>query len=134
MNTLLEQGLIEKSICSGDERKMLLPLMKHIVNLAERTRKNGLLDLDEVVLKVEDPLYRLGLQLILDGTDPEDLRRILNNNILSSGATGIQLLSRLMIVTGVMLIQAGQNPRLIEVELASLVGDDYQTVIEALGR
>lgn len=52
-----------------------------LVNLAERARKEGLLALDEVTGEIEDPFMRKGLQLVVDGTDPELVREILESEI-----------------------------------------------------
>jgi chemotaxis protein MotA len=48
-----------------------------IVSLAERARREGLLALEEAVRGVEDPFLRRGLELAIDGTDPEELGEIL---------------------------------------------------------
>lgn len=52
-----------------------------IVELAERARKEGLLALDEVTGNIQDPFMRKGLQLVVDGTDPELVREILESEI-----------------------------------------------------
>jgi chemotaxis protein MotA len=52
-----------------------------IVDLAERARKEGLLALDEVTGEVDDDFTRKGLQLVVDGTDPELVREILESEI-----------------------------------------------------
>lgn len=48
-----------------------------IVTLAERARKEGLLALEDATKAVEEPFLKKGLQLAIDGTDPEELRDIL---------------------------------------------------------
>src|SRR5919202_3080142 len=52
-----------------------------LVGFAERARREGLLALDEEVQQLEDPYTRKGLQLVVDGTDPELVREILENEI-----------------------------------------------------
>jgi chemotaxis protein MotA len=42
-----------------------------LVSYAEQARRDGLLALDEQLANVEDPFTRKGLQLVVDGTDPE---------------------------------------------------------------
>lgn len=42
-----------------------------LVGYAEQARRDGLLALDEQLANVEDPYTRKGLQLVVDGTDPE---------------------------------------------------------------
>jgi chemotaxis protein MotA len=42
-----------------------------LVSYAEQARRDGLLALDEQLANVEDPFTKKGLQLVVDGTDPE---------------------------------------------------------------
>ena len=48
-----------------------------LVSLAEKARKEGLLALEAEVKNVDDPFLKRGLQMSIDGTDPEELRDIL---------------------------------------------------------
>jgi chemotaxis protein MotA len=42
-----------------------------LVGYAEKARRDGLLALDEQLSEIEDPYTRKGLQLVVDGTDPD---------------------------------------------------------------
>jgi len=57
-----------------------------LVGLAERARREGLLALEDDARQVEDPFLREGLQAAIDGTDPEDLRVILEDRIATKRA------------------------------------------------
>src|ERR1044071_6070799 len=48
-----------------------------LVGYAEAARRDGLLALDEVTSTIEDPYTRKGLQLVVDGTDPDLVADIL---------------------------------------------------------
>ncbi|MDR3271128.1 MAG: flagellar motor protein [Peptococcaceae bacterium] len=52
-----------------------------LIHFAERARKEGLLSLEQDVAYVEDKFTRKGLQLVIDGTDPEITRSILESHI-----------------------------------------------------
>jgi chemotaxis protein MotA len=52
-----------------------------LVGYAERARRDGLLALDEEVAGLDDEFTRKGLQLVVDGTDPELVREILENEL-----------------------------------------------------
>ncbi len=52
-----------------------------LVSLAEKARKEGLLALEAEVKNIDDPFLKRGLQMSIDGTDPEDLRSILEGEI-----------------------------------------------------
>jgi chemotaxis protein MotA len=55
--------------------------VKELVGFAEKARKDGLLALEEEIEAIEDPFMRKGMQLIVDGTDPDLLREILDAEI-----------------------------------------------------
>jgi chemotaxis protein MotA len=57
-----------------------------LVSLAEKARKEGLLALEAEVKKIDDPFLKRGLQMSIDGTDPEDLRAILEGEIAAKKA------------------------------------------------
>ncbi|MBB3676523.1 motility protein A [Modestobacter versicolor] len=57
-----------------------------LVSLAEKARKEGLLALEAEVKKIESPFLKRGLQMSIDGTDPEDLRSILEGEISAKKA------------------------------------------------
>ncbi len=52
-----------------------------LVSLAEKARKEGLLALEAQVKAIEDPFLKRGLQMGIDGTDPEELRSVLESEI-----------------------------------------------------
>lgn len=64
-----------------------------IVNLAERARREGLLALEDAARDIDDPFLRDGLRSAIDGTDPEDLREILEDQIVAK-RTGDRVTSK----------------------------------------
>jgi chemotaxis protein MotA len=56
-------------------------LVEQIVKLAERARKEGLLALEDAIKGVDNQFLKDGLQLAVDGTDPEELREILEGQV-----------------------------------------------------
>ena len=50
-----------------------------LVGYAESARRDGLLALDEVTAAIEDPFTKKGLQLVVDGTDPDLVADILES-------------------------------------------------------
>jgi chemotaxis protein MotA len=57
--------------------------IKEMVNYAEVARRDGVLALESVAREAPDPFLRRGLQLTIDGTDPEIIERILRIEIES---------------------------------------------------
>jgi chemotaxis protein MotA len=56
-------------------------LIKEMVQYAETARRDGVLALESVAREAHDPFLRRGLQLTIDGTDPEIIERILRVEI-----------------------------------------------------
>jgi chemotaxis protein MotA len=52
-----------------------------MVDYAEKARRDGLLALDAEIGNIDDEFTRKGFQLVVDGTDPELVREILENEI-----------------------------------------------------
>ena len=57
-------------------------VIKTIIDLSNVARKEGLLALDEACSSIEDPFLRKGVMLVVDGTDPELVRGILETDLI----------------------------------------------------
>src|SRR5689334_13252894 len=67
--------------------------VSELVGYAEAARRDGLLALDEVTSTIEDPFTQKGLQLVVDGTDPDLVADILeseNDAMRKRHAAGVQ--------------------------------------------
>ena len=111
MNNSFE--FFERAKCSDEEKKTILPIMLRIIYLLEKARRQGLLSLEDDVEKIDSFLLKIGLTLIIDGTDPELVRSILDNYMYSSYLWGKELLERMVIIEGIMSIQDGDHPRIL---------------------
>ncbi|MEA2129027.1 MAG: chemotaxis protein MotA [Solirubrobacteraceae bacterium] len=56
-----------------------------LVGFAEKARRDGLLALDDELSTVDDEFMRRGLQLVVDGTDPEMVAEVLDSEVESMG-------------------------------------------------
>jgi chemotaxis protein MotA len=63
--------------CMPEEHD-LVGRVNEIVGYAEKARRDGLLALDEAVNSVEDPFLKKGLQMVVDGTDPDLVAAVLD--------------------------------------------------------
>ena len=65
-----------------------------IVTFSEKARREGLLALEDDLDELEDDFLRKGIQLVVDGTDPEIIRNIMEtelNNMQSRHSAGIKV-------------------------------------------
>ena len=67
----------------SDPEAVIEPLVK----MAERARREGLLALESEVENVDDPFMKRGLQMAVDGTDPDDLYEILTAEVRAKKAS-----------------------------------------------
>jgi chemotaxis protein MotA len=56
----------------------LVGRVDELVSFADQARRDGLLALDEAVKGIEDPYTRKGIQLVVDGTDPDLVAAVLD--------------------------------------------------------
>jgi chemotaxis protein MotA len=56
-------------------------LVDHVAVWSNAARREGLLSLDPHIAGIDDPFIRKGLQLVVDGTTPEELKRVLEVEI-----------------------------------------------------
>ncbi len=68
-------GAVKKMLFSKESH--IEHIIKEMVNYAETARRDGVLALESVAREAPDPFLRRGLQLTIDGTDPEIIERIM---------------------------------------------------------
>lgn len=121
-------GDFEKEICSN--QMILRTAIDRMIELNNIARLEGLLALEETAENIplesmEGELKQL-LMLIVDGTEPEVLRGIGLTRYYANLYTDYQALKHFIYLEGALSIQAGDNPRVMEEKLKSLLpGDMY---------
>lgn len=76
INNLKSIGLIMKVVPSNEEQTI-----RTIIELSNVARKEGLLALEEAANGIDDEFLKKGVLLIVDGTDPELVRSILETEL-----------------------------------------------------
>ena len=108
---LRDLALAGKAACSQEDQESLIPLIKQLRDLGEIALKRGLLALEGELPQLKDPFLKLGLQLIVDKMEPENVQDILDSDIYYNESNGRELLKKIIIREGLLRIQAGDNPR-----------------------
>ena len=70
----------------SSERPDLAGRVEQMVSLADRARRDGLLALESEIDELDDDFTRKGLQLVVDGTEPELVLQVMENEIDGSSA------------------------------------------------
>nr|WP_320009496.1 hypothetical protein [uncultured Desulfobulbus sp.] len=108
---LRDLSLAAKAACSKEDQESLVPMVKKLRDLGEVAFKRGLLALEGELMQLEDPFLKLGIQLIVDKTEPENVQDILDSDIYYNESNGRELLKKIIIREGLLRIQAGDNAR-----------------------
>ena len=120
----------QKSQCSQDEKRECLDLVSELISLSKVARRNGLLSLVPYAEKNASFLLRKGLQLVVDGVNPQVTRDVLESYILSGDYSGRDLLERCIVLEGVSAIQKGLHPKVAKEFLLSFLGEESYSVFE----
>lgn len=59
----------------------VIGLVKQLQDLSEKARREGLLALEEMVEEIDDSFLKNGLKLVVDGTDAEVIRTLMENEV-----------------------------------------------------
>ncbi len=84
LKTVLAAGqrLARVFLHRGDEGEALL---RQIVSFANKARRSGIVSLDQELPRIADPFLRQALTLAVDGTEPPELRRIMEVQMENAG-------------------------------------------------
>ncbi len=108
---LRDLALAAKAACSKEDQLSLVPLVLQLKELAEKSKKSGILFLENELSQITDPFLKMGLQLILDKTDPADMKDILDSDIYYNESNGRELLKKIILREGLRRIRNGDTPR-----------------------
>ena len=108
---LRDLSLAAKAACSKEDQKTLVSIIKTLRDLGGKAKKKGLLALEDEQGALKDPFLRVGLQLIIDQSDPEMVRDILDSDIYYNESNGRELLKKILVREGLLRIQAGETAR-----------------------
>ena len=75
-------GLKGITLTFKDEVQDPAAVIKNIIDLSNTARKEGLLALEEAANGIEDEFLKKGIMLVVDGTDPELVRGIMETDLM----------------------------------------------------
>ena len=97
LGTVLKVGIvIRKTLVS--KTPVPAAIINQFMDYANRARREGILALESIVNSIDDAYLRKGLQLTVDGLEPESIQSIIETEIRNTESrheTGIELLSAL---------------------------------------
>lgn len=121
--------------CTREEKLICMETVNKLFELLKTARSKGLLALEEKVKRGEyayPELLRIGIELVVDGTDPAIIKDIFANYLLSSALTNQEFLENMLVCQGILAIQDGENPNIVQERLCAFFGIDFRTDFQAL--
>ena len=91
----------ERIQCSAAEKKECMVLVAELCSMANKAKRNGLLSLVQEADETSHFLLRKGLQLVLEGVNPQMVEKTFQYYILSGKYHGKELLARCIIMEGI---------------------------------
>lgn len=111
--------------CTKEERDACLPIIDDLLECTRIARTQGVLVLEDYAWNHKNYFLRFLLMMVVDGTDPALVKGIAETLISSENRTGRALLERILITEGVLSIQAGEIPQILEAKLLCYLGESY---------
>ncbi len=110
-NMIRDLSLAAKASCSLEDQETLVPMVLQLKKLSELVTKQGVLSLENELPQIKDSFLNLGIQLIIDKVEAENIKDILDSDIYYNQSNGRELLKKIIIREGLLRIQAGDTPR-----------------------
>jgi chemotaxis protein MotA len=79
----LNIGKVLGSAFSEKNKQEPVAIIKQIIEISQETRKSGLLSLESKMSAIENKFMRKGLEMVVDGTEPDYIREVLSFEIES---------------------------------------------------
>ena len=108
---LRDLALAAKAACSKEAQESLIPIIVSLKELGTQAKKRGFLSLENQLASINDDFLKIGLQLIIDQTDPDVVSDILDSDIYYNESNGRELLKKIIIREGLLRIQAADTSR-----------------------
>lgn len=126
---LLEIRELNKTI-TEDDIPQIRETLQTIITAGIIAHNEGLLGLEEYANKSVQALLQKGINLVIDGADPELVREILENKYYANGSEGVDALCDVLIIEGMLKIQMGSHPTVLEQVLRSMLSDRIDSKLE----
>lgn len=119
-----------------EQQNKVISAAKDIMKLADLARKEGLLALEDMAKTLPSDFLRQLILLVVDGNFPDTIAEIGTNTYWTKAPDGADAMVDYMYLRGMLGIQNGDNPRVLESILISLMPTElhleYRAQMEVL--
>ena len=116
---------------SDDDKQKCIRITNDIMDIAVEVRRNGILSLYGKIQEAgdwsvyKDKFVRKALTLAIDSASADELKKIMQDEIMEKDSKGTELLKYILIVEGVAGIIDGNSMLKIAVDLVPYFGENY---------
>jgi flagellar motor component MotA len=123
-------GVFRISSAKDENLPHVVDLINRINKLCETATSEGLLALEDLIDEIPQEILKSGVELAIAGTDPELIYSILR----SKADILLSTLERKtdMIRTGILSVQAGDNPKTVETRLLSFLEGGTTDIVQVI--
>lgn len=123
---MFDTRLWEKASCSKKDKKKIIPVIEMLVRFSEKSRREGLLAVEDDIPSINSRFVRAGLRLVVNGYDPAIVTDVLLTMIHAGGFSGRELLERMISMEGILCIQQGYSPTVVKERLTAFLGEEFE--------
>lgn len=114
------------------EMKMISDLVKDIITLSNKAYEEGILSMEQVYPTLQPHLLQKGVDMLMEGYSPVELKEEFKNYIRSRQNSKIDLLEAYIIQEGLILLQDGACGDTLYHKLLSLSVEGFNTYLTSL--
>jgi hypothetical protein len=116
--------LARRLACREEEKRALAPLIRRFMELDRIARNRGFQALEPELDSIADPLFSVGLRLVMEGISGEALEEILATYLLADDRSGWPFLKACVVVEGLLSLAEVDDPALMARKLVAYYGAD----------
>ena len=128
----MKKANIEVTQFIDSEKEACMPTIQKLLSFSVLSRNSGLLSLEEELKNGQDAFLKAAIAMVTDAAEPKLIENTLRETIETDKSKSAELLSRLLIVQGVLSIAAGEPTQEVALKLSKLMGDEYAASINEL--
>lgn len=124
--TMYDKMIFEEIKCYTVEEKIkLLDSIDMILNYSQKVKCFGIFSLEKELTGIDNKFLKKGLQMMIDGLEPEIIKQILWNYIWCNSQKPAKKMERVIFLEGILAIQEGTEENIIREKLLSFLGEDF---------
>ena len=129
LKEIREKALVGVQDIAKDNKDRIKEAYELVMRLCRISHLEGLLALEYELgfIPKDMPLCKeicTMVRFVTDGIEPEFLAELMTLNFMGEGYQGLEALLYFLYARGILLIQAGENPRLVEAVFSAVVPSD----------